>query len=80
LTDDARARWVGWQQAHQRALEELQDAATAYHRLMAEQAFGRGDDEASRARRLDVLARLDQLRMRLDELREQRPHGPSDRH
>ena len=57
-------RWVGWQQAHQRALEALQEAEAAYHRLTAEQAFGRGDDEASRAKRLEALARLDQLRLR----------------
>ncbi len=69
---DQQAKWRGWQQAHQRALGELQAAETAYHRLTAEQAFGRPDDEA-RTRRADALARLDQLRLRLDQIREQQP-------
>jgi hypothetical protein len=60
----------------QRALEALQAAETAYHRLTAEQAFRR-DDDVSRSRRVDALARLDDLRRRLDEIREQRPPWPS---
>ena len=76
MTDDARAKWVGWQHAHQQALEALQEAEAAYHRLMAEQAFGRGDDEPARARRIETIARLDDLRVRLDEIREQRPSWP----
>ena len=75
-TSRRRARWTGWQQAHQRALEELQTAEAAYHRLTAEQAFGRGDDEASRARRLEALTRLEALRVRLDEIRGQQPPWP----
>jgi hypothetical protein len=67
---------VGWQQAHQEALEALQSAEAAYHRLTAEQAFGRGDDDESRSRRKDLLARLDELRVRLDEIREQQPPWP----
>lgn len=71
-----KARWSGWQQAHQQALEELQTAEAAYHRLTAEQAFGRGDDGVSRARKLEALARLDVLRVRLDEIRGQQPPWP----
>lgn len=74
--DDARARWVGWQHAHQQALEALQASEAAYHRLTAEQAFGRGDGDESRMRRKDLLARLDELRTRLDEIREQQPPWP----
>ena len=70
------ARWIGWQHAHQQALEELQLAEAAYHRLTAEQAFSRGDDEASRARRLEALTRLEALRIRLDEIRGQQPPWP----
>jgi len=74
--DEARAKWSGWQQAHQQALAALQTAEAAYHRLTAEQAFGRGEDDASRIRRLEVLTRLEELRIRLDEIREQRPPWP----
>jgi hypothetical protein len=76
MTDVMRVKWLGWQQAHQRALDALQTAEGAYHRLSAEQAFGRGDDEESRTRRLEALTRLDELRIRLDEIREQRPPWP----
>jgi hypothetical protein len=71
-----RAQWVGWQQAHQQALTELQTAEAAYYRLTAEQAFGRGDDDVSRARRLEALTRLETLRMRLDEIRGHQPPWP----
>ena len=74
--EEARARWMGWQRAHQHALEALQGAEAAYHRLTAEQAFGRGDDEPARARRMEALTRLDVLRVRLDEIRERRPPWP----
>lgn len=74
--EETRARWTGWQHAHQEALLELQGAEAAYHRLTAEQAFGRGEDETARARRLEALARLEELRIRLDEIREQRPPWP----
>jgi hypothetical protein len=65
-------KWLGWQQAHQHAFEELQAAVAAYNRLAAELAFAR-DDEESRLRRVDALARLDELRRRLDQIREQQP-------
>jgi hypothetical protein len=44
--------------------------------LTAELAFGRGDDEAGRLRRAEALARLEELRTRLDQIREQRPPLP----
>ena len=73
--DDARARWTGWQKAHAQALQALQAAEAAYHRLTAEQAFATLDEPA-RVRRRDALARLEELRTRLDEIREQRPPWP----
>ena len=73
---EARAKWAGWQQAHQQALAALQEAEAAYHRLTAEQAFGRGEDAAARAKRSEVLAHLEETRVRLDEIREQRPPWP----
>jgi len=73
---DDRAKWTGWQQAHQQALAALQDAEAAYHRLSTEQAFGRGDDEASRTRRLAALTRLEALRVRLDQIRGHQPPWP----
>ena len=73
---EAKAKWTGWQHAHQQALEALQSAEAAYHRLTAEQAFGRGGDEDSRTRRREALARIDELRVRLDQIREQQPPWP----
>jgi hypothetical protein len=72
---EAKARWIGWQQAHQRALAELQAAGQEYHRLVIEQAFA-GEDEAVRRLRQDALSRLEACRRRLDELREQQPSWP----
>ena len=72
---EARARWAGWQQAHQRALADLQAAGQEYHRLVIEQAFA-GGDEAARRQRQDALSRLEDCRRRLDELREQQPSWP----
>jgi hypothetical protein len=69
---DDQAKWRGWQQAHQQALDDLQAALAIYHRLTAEQAFGR-DDEEARLRRVDALARLEELRRRLDQVRERQP-------
>jgi hypothetical protein len=73
--DDERARWRGWQQAHQQALHALQAAAREYHRLVIDQAFAADDDEA-RQRRQAALSRLRECQRRLDELREQQPTCP----
>jgi len=72
---DERAQWKGWQQAHQRALADLQAAAQEYHRLIVDQAFGAPDTDARR-RRQDALGRLEERKRRLDELREQQPTCP----
>jgi hypothetical protein len=73
---EARAKWAGWQQAHQQALTALQEVEATYHRLTAQQAFGRGDDETARSKRAEVLTRLEEMRVRLDEIREQQPKWP----
>jgi hypothetical protein len=75
LDTEARARWLDWQRAHQRALEALQAAGQEYHRLVIEQAFA-GDNEPARGSRQDALSRLEVCRRRLDELREQQPSWP----
>jgi hypothetical protein len=62
---DARAQWMGWQQAHQQALEALQAAAQEYHRLVLDQAFACEDEARGRRRRR---AALEELSARLDEL------------
>jgi hypothetical protein len=74
--DDARARWIGWQQAHQEALKALQSAEAAYHRLTAEHAFGRGAGDASRLLRLEALTRLEERRVLLDQIRGHQPPWP----
>ena len=76
LEANRKAQWTGWQRAHEKALAELQTAEAAYHRLTAEQAFGRGDDASSRAMRLAALTRLEALRIRLDEIRGHQPPWP----
>ena len=75
LDSEARARWIGWQQAHHRALKELQAAGQEYHRLVIEQAFA-SEDAATRRLWHDALSRLEACRRRLDELREQQPSWP----
>lgn len=75
MPDEARARWKGWQQAHQQALAELQVAAQEYHRLVLDQAFV-ADDAEARTRRQQALGRLQARQRRLDELREQQPTWP----
>jgi glycine/D-amino acid oxidase-like deaminating enzyme len=75
MSDEARARWKGWQQAHQQALADLQVAAQEYHRLVLDQAFV-ADDPQARTRRQQALSRLEARQRRLDELREQQPTWP----
>lgn len=66
---------MGWQQAHQQALQALQVAAQEYHRLVLDQAFAT-DDDGARGRRQQALRRLEELSARLDEIREQQPTWP----
>lgn len=68
---DQLARWLEWQRAHTSALQALQHAESAYHRLSADRhaAAGDGDRAAIRAALVDV----DDRRRSLDEVRARRP-------
>lgn len=68
-------RWLVWQHEHQTVLEALQAAERAYHRSMAEQAFGSlAGGTADRALR-EALGDVERLRIQLDEVRARRPRG-----
>ena len=68
---DLLAQWLEWQHAHTSALSALQRAESAYHRLAADKfaAASNGRRQAVRA----ALIHVDDLRRRLDDVREQRP-------
>ncbi|HXG87307.1 MAG TPA: hypothetical protein VNJ02_03145 [Vicinamibacterales bacterium] len=69
---DLLAQWLEWQQAHTVALNALQTAATAYHRLAGDR-FASPDDGARRAAVKAALIAVDDLRRQLDDVRGQRP-------
>ncbi|MBI3491810.1 MAG: hypothetical protein HY047_08530 [Acidobacteria bacterium] len=64
--------WLDWQRAHVAALEALQDAERAYHRVVAANAFAGAGDRQTRER-LESLAALDRARAQLDAVRAKRP-------
>ena len=67
-------RWLEWQGNHSAALEELQHAERAYHRVLAGSAFGDAGSAADAdAVRVDTLAALERARVRLDDIRARRP-------
>lgn len=71
---DRLRRWVDWQREHVEALEALQQAERAYHRVLAGDAFtDAGDGAAGRADRLAALEAVGRLRARLDAVRARRP-------
>jgi hypothetical protein len=66
--------WIDWQREHASALEALQAAEAAYQRIVASSAFYAGPDGSpSPELRRDALARVDEARVRLDEVRRRRP-------
>jgi len=67
-------KWLTWQDAHSKALEALQNAQRAYHRLLADDAFG-GQSEASGAGdlRRQSLAEIEAASAYLDQVRARRP-------
>jgi hypothetical protein len=75
--DEAAAQlisWIGWQREHASALEALQAAEAAYQRIVAGSAFYAGPDGPPSAElRREALARVDESRARLDEVRRRRP-------
>jgi glutathione S-transferase len=68
---DQLARWLEWQQAHTAALQALQVAESAYHRLSADRFSSAGD--ADRAALRAALADIDDRRRQLDDVRAGRP-------
>ena len=63
-------RWLEWQREHTDALGALQEAQRAYHRAVAERAFGgQGGPAATR----DSLELVERACARLDDVRARRP-------
>lgn len=67
---DQLAGWLEWQHAHAVALQALQAAEAAYHRLSAGR-FSAGDSDRAPLRA--ALAALDERRQALDAVRARRP-------
>ena len=75
---DRLTGWLEWQSAHAAALEALQQAERAYHRMVAGNAFGcpgRGPTEGPTAveRQKESLGVVHAARVRLDEIRARQP-------
>ena len=71
---DLAARWLAWQADHASALEALQQAEHAYHRLVAGRAFGGSSDEPTMIeQQKDALGRVEAARLRLDAIRVRQP-------
>lgn len=71
---DRLTTWLTWQHRHSKALETLQQAERAYHRAIADGAFGHPSDApiASDLRRTS-LAEIEAASAQLDEVRARRP-------
>lgn len=69
--------WIEWQREHEEALAALQAAQHAYHRTVANGAFAGTADGPSVAENAEMqhvsLEALDAARVRLDEVRAQKP-------
>lgn len=66
--------WLAWQREHEQALEALQDAERAYHRVIAGSAFASPIEGPSAVElQKEALQRLEDARWRLDEIRQRRP-------
>ena len=69
-------RWIEWQDAHAAALEALQGAERAYHRTLANSAFGNTADGSTLSElQTASLDAVDAARVRLDHIRSQMPDG-----
>jgi hypothetical protein len=67
-------RWLEWQNRHAAALELLQSAENAYHRTIAGSAFVSPTEGPSALElQRESLAALEAARVRLDEIRSQKP-------
>jgi hypothetical protein len=71
--------WLEWQSEHTAALEALQQAERNYHRAIAGSAFGTASDgpDAVAVRR-ESLRSVDEARVKLDQVRQQRHHAAGD--
>jgi hypothetical protein len=71
---DCLMRWLTWQHEHSKALEALQSKERAYHRALADDAFGNlsAGSSASDLRR-QSLAEIEAACAHLDEVRARRP-------
>lgn len=67
-------RWMDWQREHTAALEALQTAERAYHRTIAGSAFASALEGPSPIEmQKESLDAVEAARVRLDEIRAQRP-------
>jgi hypothetical protein len=75
LTASTRVEaWLFWQQEHRDALLALQDAERAYHRTIAGSAFASPIEGPSAIEiQKEALEQVEAARVRLDEIRAQRP-------
>lgn len=66
--------WLEWQQEHAAALAALQDAERSYQRSIAGSAFASAIEDPSPIEiQKESLQRLEEARLRLDEIRKQKP-------
>ena len=83
MDDDKRdraARWAQWQREHDAAVDALRNAEQACRGVGAGGAFlSANEDPVPADVQRDTLARLEEARRRLDEVRQARPgsHEPS---
>jgi hypothetical protein len=66
-------RWLEWQYEHALALDALQQAERAYHRVVAGNAFAAGEEGSSAETQRESLDAVDAARRALDEVRAKRP-------
>ena len=67
-------KWLNWQDAHSKALEALQNAQRAYHRLLADDALGSHSEESAASDlRRQSLAEIEAASTYLSEVRARRP-------
>jgi hypothetical protein len=67
-------RWLEWQAQHASALEALQTAENAYHRTLAGGAFvSASEGPSALERQKESLAAVEAARIRLDEIRGEKP-------
>jgi hypothetical protein len=71
---DRLQRWLAWQAEHAAALDNLQSAERAYHRSIAGSAFASATEGPSAMEiQKESLEAVEAARMRLDEVRAQKP-------